>query len=71
MPSKTQHKIQFARERGFHVRHSALLDGWYILDSREGGTIWSAYGPYISKRAAKNDAYRVAVGQKPLLPWTF
>lgn len=67
MPSKTQHKLQFARERGvsvYHIRFPASIpqftSGWYI------GCEQGELGPYLSKRAAKNEAYRIAVGQKPL-----
>lgn len=67
--SKTQQKIQFARERGLHVRYYAFryfTPGWYILDTRISKTLAPSEGPYLSKRSAKNDAYRMAVGQKPL-----
>lgn len=81
MPSKTQHKIQFARGRGVIMqivvfpKNFRKKTGWYVFDDRE----WfngdkssnydpldpaNIYGPYKSKRQAKNVAYSLAVGQK-------
>lgn len=83
MPSKTQHKIQFARNRGvivqyvpFRFKHLTDHSGWYVFDDREwfngDQLITSAptkleniYGPFKSKREAKNVAYALALkGQK-------
>lgn len=64
MPSKTQHKIQFARERGVFVIKLPFNQGWLVAENE--GVYPETHGPYASKRAAKNDAYRLAVGQAPL-----
>lgn len=78
MSSKTQRKIQFARNRGIYVAHvqfpkaMSRKSGWWVVDDsyylKSGGSEFEAinYGPYLSKRAAKNAAYRLAVGQSPL-----
>lgn len=77
MPSKTQRKIQFAGKRNIIVQYvpfygwlSHSHTGWYVFDDREyyrtGVSEISdenMYGPYLSKRQAKNVAYRLAVGQ--------
>lgn len=66
MVSRVQHKIQFARERKFFVVHYAnlngIINGWWVLDGNNGGgTLMQAYGPYLSKRQAKNEAYRRSI----------
>lgn len=66
MVSRVQHKIQFARKRGisvYHIRFPASIpqfhSGWYV-----GHPVDGERGPYLSKREAKNVAYRLAVGQQ-------
>lgn len=78
MSSKTQRKIQFARNRGIYVAHVQFpksmptKTGWWVIDDSyylktgDNTDIGIEYGPYLSKRAAKNVAYRLAVGQKAL-----
>lgn len=64
MPSKTQHKIQFARGRGALVVKDG--DSWWVLDEwslKEEYDVPNVWGPYLSKRQAKNVAYSLAVGQ--------
>lgn len=64
MPSKTQHKIQFAAKRGALVVRDG--DSWWVLDEwslKEEYDVSNVFGPYLSKRQAKNVAYSLAVGQ--------
>jgi hypothetical protein len=72
MVSRVQQKLQFARNRGFKVGYVQLSkrgivnsDGWYIFSEADLIALGSyhPWGPYQSKRAAKNAAYRLAVGQ--------
>lgn len=81
MSSKMQQRIQHARDRGVLISYVQFpksmpaKSGWWIVDDtlfvRTGdATICmntdTVHGPYSSKRAAKNDAYRIAIGKKPL-----
>lgn len=66
MPSKTQHKIQFARERGVYVFRVKNSNDWTVYVQDE----WTPRG-IMSKRAAKNLAYAISVSRKVDLEVTF
>jgi hypothetical protein len=65
MPSKTQRKIQFARERQVFVFR--LPRDWWESSKKSWGVYaegeWSPRGP-MTRRAAKNLAYAISVSKK-------